>query len=88
MRIDYIEYLNQTYMAKHHQDLIEFLQKNNFKADCSQCGTPFQLKDAVLFPIDEFIEYIIADESKLLTLHKADEYDFINLSKNIFIYPQ
>ena len=41
-------------MAKQHQELIEFLQKNNFKADCSQCGSPFQLKDAVLFPIDEF----------------------------------
>ena len=41
-------------MAKHHQELIAFLQKNNFKADCSQCSTPFQLKDAVLFPIDEF----------------------------------
>lgn len=40
-------------MAKHHQELIAFLQKNDFKADCSQCGTPFQLKDAVLFPIDE-----------------------------------
>jgi predicted Holliday junction resolvase-like endonuclease len=41
-------------MAKHHQELIEFLQNNNFKADCSQCGTPSHLKDAVLFPIDEF----------------------------------
>lgn len=41
-------------MAKQHQELIEFLQNNNFKADCSQCGTPFHLKDAVLFPIDEF----------------------------------
>lgn len=41
-------------MAKHHQELIEFLQNNNFKADCSHCGTPFHLKDAVLFPIDEF----------------------------------
>lgn len=41
-------------MAKHHKDLITFLQKNNFKADCASCGSPFQLKDAVLFPIDEF----------------------------------
>jgi predicted Holliday junction resolvase-like endonuclease len=41
-------------MAKQHQELIEFLQNNNFKADCSQCGTPFHLKDTVLFPIDEF----------------------------------
>jgi predicted Holliday junction resolvase-like endonuclease len=41
-------------MAKQHQELIEFLQNNNFKADCSQCGTPFHLIDAVLFPIDEF----------------------------------
>ena len=40
-------------MAKQHQELIEFLQNNNFKADCSQCGTPFHLKVAVLFPIDE-----------------------------------
>lgn len=41
-------------MAKQHQELIAFLQKNNFKADCSQCGSAFPLKDAVLFPIDEF----------------------------------
>ena len=40
-------------MAKQHQELIAFLQNNNFKADCSQCGTPFKLKDAVLFLIDE-----------------------------------
>ena len=41
-------------MAKHHRELIEFLQNNHFKADCSQCGTPFKLKDTMLFPIDEF----------------------------------
>ena len=41
-------------MAKQHKALIEFLQKNQFKADCSQCGTPFKLSSAVLFPIDEF----------------------------------
>jgi predicted Holliday junction resolvase-like endonuclease len=41
-------------MAKHHKELIAFLQNNNFKADCSQCGNVFRLKDAVFFPIDEF----------------------------------
>lgn len=41
-------------MAKQHKELIEFLQTNNFKADCSQCGTAFKLSDTVLFPIDEF----------------------------------
>ncbi len=41
-------------MAKHHQELISFLQNNQFKADCAQCGTAFKLKDAVLFSIDEF----------------------------------
>lgn len=40
-------------MAQHHRQLIEFLQQNNFKADCSQCSTPFLLKDTILFPIDE-----------------------------------
>ncbi|MEI7580025.1 MAG: Holliday junction resolvase-like protein [bacterium] len=41
-------------MAKQHRELIEFLQQNNFKADCAQCGSAFFIKDAPLFPIDEF----------------------------------
>lgn len=41
-------------MAKEHDELIQFLSKNNFKADCPTCNEAFRLKDAVLFPLDEF----------------------------------
>ena len=41
-------------MSSPHQDLIRFLQNNQFKADCGHCGESFQLKEATLFPLDQF----------------------------------
>ena len=41
-------------MAQSHQDLINFLQKNGFKANCPTCGEGFKLKDASLFSVDNF----------------------------------
>lgn len=34
--------------------LIAFLQKNNFMAECSQCGDSLPLKEVNLFALDEF----------------------------------
>lgn len=62
-------------MAQQHHKLIEFLQRNNFKADCSQCGSPFQLKDAPLFPIDEFTpeaKEMFAEIKETLKQRKAE----------------
>jgi hypothetical protein len=41
-------------MAQSHQDLINFLQQNGFKANCTTCGDSFMLKDATLFSVDNF----------------------------------
>ena len=41
-------------MSTPHQNLIRFLQQKNFRADCGHCGESFQLKDATLFPLDQF----------------------------------
>ena len=41
-------------MAQSHQDLINFLQQNGFKANCPTCGEGIQLKDARLFSVDNF----------------------------------
>ena len=41
-------------MAQSHQDLINFLQQNGFKANCPSCGEGIQLKDASLFSVDNF----------------------------------
>jgi len=41
-------------MAQSHQDLINFLQQNGFKANCPTCGEGIQLKDASLFSVDNF----------------------------------
>lgn len=41
-------------MAQSHQDLINFLQQNGFKANCPTCGEGIKLKDASLFSIDNF----------------------------------
>lgn len=41
-------------MAKSHQDLINFLQQNDFKANCPTCGEGIKLKDSRLFSLDNF----------------------------------
>ena len=41
-------------MAQSHQDLINFLQQNGFKANCPTCGEGIQLKGASLFSVDNF----------------------------------
>lgn len=41
-------------MAQSHQDLINFLQQNGFKANCPTCGDGIKLKDASLFSVDNF----------------------------------
>ena len=63
----YLEH-NSNRMAQSHQDLINFLQKNGFKANCTTCGDSFMLKDAKLFSIDNFN----TDAKKLLN-EKKDE---------------
>lgn len=41
-------------MAQSHQDLINFLQQNGFKANCPTCGESIKLKDSSLFSVDKF----------------------------------
>ncbi len=41
-------------MAQSHQNLINFLQQNGFKANCPTCGEGIKLKDASLFSLDNF----------------------------------
>jgi predicted Holliday junction resolvase-like endonuclease len=41
-------------MAQSHQDLINFLQQNGFKANCPSCGEGIKLKDSTLFSLDNF----------------------------------
>lgn len=41
-------------MAQSHQDLINFLQQNGFKANCPSCGEGIKLQDASLFSVDNF----------------------------------
>jgi len=41
-------------MAQSHQDLINFLQQNAFKANCPTCGEGIKLKDSSLFSLDNF----------------------------------
>ena len=41
-------------MAQSHQDLINFLQQNGFKANCPTCGKGIKLKDSSLFSLDNF----------------------------------
>lgn len=36
------------------KNLIAFLQKNNFVAECSKCNEPLKLKELDLFALDEF----------------------------------
>ena len=36
------------------KQLIDFLQENNFMAECSKCGESIKLKDANLFAMEEF----------------------------------
>jgi hypothetical protein len=55
-------------MAQSHQDLINFLQENGFKANCTTCGDSFMLKDAKLFSVDNF-----NTEAKKLLNEKKEE---------------
>jgi predicted Holliday junction resolvase-like endonuclease len=55
-------------MAQSHQDLINFLQQNGFKANCTTCGDSFMLKDAKLFSVDNF-----NTEAKKLLNEKKEE---------------
>ncbi len=54
-------------MSKEIQQIIQFLQKNNFKAECANCGESFSLKDSPLFSPDEF-----TPEAKELLKEKKD----------------
>ena len=58
-------------MAQSHQDLINFLQQNGFKANCTKCGDSFMLKDAKLFSVDNFN----AEAKKLLNEKKEELKD-------------
>jgi predicted Holliday junction resolvase-like endonuclease len=58
-------------MAQSHQDLINFLQQNGFKANCTTCGDSFMLKDAKLFSLDNFN----TDAKKLLNKKKEELKD-------------
>jgi predicted Holliday junction resolvase-like endonuclease len=58
-------------MAQSHQDLINFLQQNGFKANCTSCGDSFMLKDAKLFSLDNFN----TDAKKLLNEKKEELKD-------------
>jgi predicted Holliday junction resolvase-like endonuclease len=49
----YLEY-NLNRMAQSHQDLINFLQQNGFKANCPTCGEGIKIKDSSLFSLDNF----------------------------------
>jgi predicted Holliday junction resolvase-like endonuclease len=55
-------------MAQSHQDLINFLQQNGFKANCPTCGEGIKLKDASLFSVDNFN----AQAKQLLNEKKED----------------
>jgi predicted Holliday junction resolvase-like endonuclease len=55
-------------MAQSHQDLINFLQQNGFKANCTTCGDSFMIKDAKLFSVDNF-----NTEAKKLLNEKKEE---------------
>ena len=66
----YLEY-NLNRMAQSHQDLINFLQQNGFKANCTKCGDSFMLKDAKLFSVDNFN----AEAKKLLNEKKEELKD-------------
>ena len=66
----YLEY-NLNRMAQSHQDLINFLQQNGFKANCTTCGDSFILKDAKLFSVDNFN----TDAKKLLNEKKEELKD-------------
>ena len=66
----YLEY-NLNRMAQSHQDLINFLQQNGFKANCTSCGDSFMLKDAKLFSLDNFN----TDAKKLLNEKKEELKD-------------
>ena len=63
----YLEH-NSNRMAQSHQDLINFLQQNGFKANCTTCGDSFMLKDAKLFSVDNFN----TDAKKLLNEKKEE----------------
>lgn len=54
-------------MSKEIQQIIQFLQKNNFKAECANCGDSFSLKDSPLFSPDEF-----TPEAKALLKEKKE----------------
>ena len=41
-------------MAKEIEQIIEFLKKNNFKAECANCGDSFSLKDSPMFSVEQF----------------------------------
>ena len=54
-------------MSKEIQQIVQFLQKNNFKAECANCGDSFSLKDSPLFSPDEF-----TPEAKALLKEKKE----------------
>ena len=54
-------------MSKEIQQIIQFLQKNNFKAECANCGESFSLKDSPLVAPDEF-----TPEAKALLKEKKE----------------
>ncbi len=55
-------------MAQSHQDLINFLQQNGFKANYPSCGEAIKLKDSNLFLLDN-----INAQAKQLLNEKKEE---------------
>lgn len=41
-------------MANEIEQIIEFLKRNNFKAECSSCGESFSLKESPMFSTEQF----------------------------------
>lgn len=55
-------------MSKEIQQIINFLQKNKFKAECTHCGDTFLLNDSPLFSANEF-----TPEAKELLKEKKED---------------
>ena len=62
-------------MAQSHQDLINFLQQNGFKANCPTCGEGIKLKDSSLFSLDNFnaqAKQLLNEKKEELKIQRED----------------
>lgn len=60
-------------MAQSHQNLINFLQQNGFKANCPTCGEGIKLKDSSLFSVDNFnakAKQLLSEKKEELKIQK------------------